>query len=74
MLSTVKLEALGRPAVAVVTGVFEDLAGRMAAHNQRPDLKILVLPYPIEDQAADDVREIARAYYPKLLDALGVQS
>jgi hypothetical protein len=72
VLSTVKLEARGLPAVAVVTAVFEDLAGRMAAHNQRPDLKILVMPYPMEDKPADDVREMARAYYPKLLDALGV--
>ena len=72
MLSTVKLEARGLPAVAVVTAVFEDLAGRMAAHNHRPDLKILVMPYPIEDKPADEVREIARAWYPKLLDALGV--
>jgi hypothetical protein len=71
VLSTVKLEARGRPAVAVVTAVFEDLGHRMAEHNQRPDLKLLVMPYPMEDKPADEVREIARACYPQLLALLG---
>jgi hypothetical protein len=73
VLSTVKLEARGRPAVAVVTAVFEDLAHRMSEHNQRPDLKLLVMPYPMEDKPADEVREIARACYPQLLALLGVR-
>lgn len=71
MLSTVKLEAKGLPAVAVVTAVFEDLAYRMAEHNQRPDLKVMVMPYPMEDKPEDEVREIARTFYPALLDAVG---
>jgi hypothetical protein len=71
VLSTVKLEARGRPAVAVVTAVFEDLGHRMAEHNQRPDLKLLVMPYPMEDKPVDEVREIARACYPQLLGLLG---
>ena len=73
MLSTVKLEAKRLPAVAIVTAVFEDLAHRMAEHNERPDLKILVLPYPMEDKPEAEVREIARDFYPQLLDALGVK-
>jgi hypothetical protein len=71
VLSTVKLEARGLPAAAVVTAVFEDLAHRMAEHNQRPDLKVLVMPYPMEDKAVHEVREIARAFYPQLLALLG---
>jgi hypothetical protein len=71
VLSTVKLEARGLPAVTVVTAVFEDLAQRMAEHNQRPDLKVLVMPYPMEDKPVDEVREIARACYPQLVALLG---
>jgi hypothetical protein len=71
VLSTVKLEARGLPAAAVVTAVFEDLAQRMAEHNRRPDLKVLVMPYPMEDKPVDEVREIARACYPQLLALLG---
>ena len=72
MLSSVNLEEQGKPAAAIVTGSFEDLAHRMAEHNERPDLKILVLPYPMEDKPEAEVREIARVFYPQLLDALGV--
>ena len=71
MLSTVRLEERGLPAVAVVTGSFEDLAYRMREHNKRPDLNILVLPYPLEDQSDDYVREVARGAYPRLLSMLG---
>jgi hypothetical protein len=71
VLSTVKLEQRGIPAVAVVTEVFEDLADRMAEHNKHPDLPLLVLPYPMEDKPAGEVREIAREYYPLLLKLLG---
>ena len=71
MLSTVRLEERGLPAVAVVTGSFEDLAYRMREHNKHPDLNVLVLPYPLEDQAEEFVREAARDAYPQLLSMLG---
>lgn len=71
MLSTVRLEDKGLPSVAVVTESFEDLAYRMRDHNNHPELNVLVLPYPLEDQPEDRVREVARAAYPKLLDLLG---
>ena len=73
MLAAVKLEDKGIPAIAVVTRVFEDLAARMAEHNARPDLPVLVLPYPMEDLPTDEVRAIARAAYPEFLDMLGVK-
>jgi hypothetical protein len=72
VLSTVRLEERGIPAVAVVTRVFEDLAGRMAEHNRHPDLPVLVLPYPMEDMPAEEVRDVARQSYPQLLKLLGV--
>jgi hypothetical protein len=71
VLSTVRLEERGLPAVAVVTGSFEDLAYRMREHNNHPDLNVLVLPYPLEDQAQDYIRDVARAAYPQLLSMLG---
>jgi hypothetical protein len=57
--------------VAVVTASFEDLAYRMRDHNQHPDLPVLVLPYPLEDQPEEQVRTVARKFYPELLDMLG---
>jgi hypothetical protein len=59
------------PAVAVVTGSFEDLAYRMREHNNHPELKVLVLPYPLEDRPEEYIREAARTAYPQLLSMLG---
>jgi hypothetical protein len=73
VLSSVRLEAKGLPAVAVVTASFEDLAYRMREHNRNPDLHVLVLPYPLEDRPEDEIREVARRFYPQLLDMLGVK-
>lgn len=72
MLSTVELEARGIPAVAIVTESFADLAQQMARHNNRPDLKILVLPYPLDDIPEADIRAVGRQYYPELLKMVGV--
>jgi hypothetical protein len=71
VLSTARIEDLGLPAVAVVTASFEDLAYRMRDHNKHPDLNVMVLPYPLEDKPEQYVREVARTFYPQLLDLLG---
>ena len=55
----------------MVTESFADLAYLMRKHNNHPDLQVLVLPYPLEDQHEDYVREIARTSYPGLLEMLG---
>lgn len=72
MLSTVRLVEKGLPGVAVVTASFEDLAYRMRDHNGYPDLDVLVLPYPLEERPEAEVREVARSFYPRLLEMLGV--
>lgn len=71
MLSSVRIEDRGLPAVAVVTQSFEDLAYRMRDHNKRPKLNVMVLPYPLEDKPEDHVRAVARQFYPALVDLLG---
>jgi hypothetical protein len=59
--------------VVVVTEEFVELAHRMAAHHQRPSLRLLVLPYPLEGRPEEEVRQIALDAYPRLLDVLGVR-
>lgn len=73
MLSSVRIEERGLPAVAVVTGSFEDLAYRMREHNGHPELNVLVLPYPLEDRPEEEVRQVARDFYPRLLELLGAK-
>jgi hypothetical protein len=58
------------PAVVVVTAVFENL-GRTAARAQGyPDLRMLVLPHPMEARPEAEVRAIARARFDELIGRL----
>ena len=63
----------GKTAVAVVTREFESLSQTMASNAGRKGLRVLALPYPLETLPEEEVREIARAYFPKLLDVLGAE-
>ena len=38
------------------------------------DLKVLVMPYPLEARPDDELRAIALEYYPKALELLGVRA
>jgi hypothetical protein len=53
-----------------VTQEFEVLGHRMAANAGHSGLRIHVLPYPLESRPEHEVREIARAHWPKLLATL----
>lgn len=72
MLSTVRIEERGLPAAAIVTESFKDLADIMARHHEHPDLHIMVLPYPLDGRPEDELRAIARDFYPALTEMLGV--
>ncbi len=63
----------GKTAVVVVTAEFEHLAHTMAANAGRAGLRVHVLPYPLESRPEAEVREIARAHWPRLLDTLGAE-
>ena len=53
-----------------MTQEFEELAHSMAANAGRVGLRVHVLPYPLESRPEDEVREIARLHWPKLLETL----
>lgn len=53
-----------------MTQEFEVLAHNMAANAGRVGLRVHVLPYPLESKPEDEVREIARQHWPKLLETL----
>ena len=42
----------------------------MAANAGRAGLRVHVLPYPLESKPEDEVREIARQHWSKLLETL----
>jgi hypothetical protein len=60
-----------KAAVAVVTAEFETLAHTMAANAGRPGLRVHVLPYPLDSLPEAEVRAIARAHWPQILETMG---
>lgn len=56
----------------MITEEFITIASRIAALKGHASLRQLVLPYPLETRPEDECRAIAREFYPKLLETLGV--
>jgi hypothetical protein len=65
------VEEQQKPAVVVITEEFVTIASRIAALKGHTSLRRLVLPYPLETRPEEECREIAREYYPRLLETLG---
>lgn len=63
-------EATGIPAVVVVTEVFANLARTAARAHGYPEMRMLVLPHPMEGRPEAEVRAIARARLGELVAAL----
>jgi hypothetical protein len=62
-----------KPAVLVVTAEFERLAAELAKQSGHPDLRTLVLPYPLETRPDEEVTAIAADAFPRLVRLLGVR-
>jgi hypothetical protein len=69
----VTLEQHGKPSIVVVCSEFETHARNMARFLGHGDLKVLVMPYPLEARPDDELLKIADEYYPQALDLLGVR-
>jgi len=66
----VYLEKRGVPSSTVVSTAFLT-HGHLAAKNlQLDDLPLLVVPHPLNDLTPDEVRELARAAYPVVIEQL----
>lgn len=68
----VSVEKEAKPAVAVVCEEFETHGRNMATHLGHPDMKVLVLPYPLEARPEEELHQIAEEYYPRFLELVGV--
>ena len=71
---SVVVEEKHKPVVAIVTEEFEVHGHNVATHLGHGDLKLLVLPYPLEARPEEELRAIADEYYPQVLSLLGAQS
>ena len=68
----VAVEEHEKPVVAIVCEEFTVHAHNVARHVGHSDMSVLVLPYPLEARPTEELEQIARDYYPKVLDLLGV--
>ena len=71
---SVVVEAKQKPVVAIVTEEFEVHGHNVATHLGHGDLKVLVLPYPLEARPEAELRAIADESYPRVLELLGAAS
>ncbi len=69
---SVAIEDHGKPVVAMVCEEFVVHGRNVATHVGHRDLKILVLPYPLEARPEAGLRAIADEFYPQVLEMLGV--
>jgi len=69
---SVTVEEHHKPVVAVVCDEFTVHAHNVSRHVGHSDMKVLVLPYPLEARPTDELEQIARDYYPQVLELLGV--
>lgn len=65
------VEAKGKPVAAAICEEFASHARTTAAFLGHPELKVLVLPYPLETRPDDELRRIAEEFYPKFLTLIG---
>lgn len=65
------VEERKKAVVAVVCEEFVTHARTTAAFLEHPNLKLLVLPYPLETRPEAELRAIADTWYPRFLTALG---
>jgi len=70
----VSIEATNTPVIALVCDEFATHGANMARHLGHGDLKILVMPYPLEARPEEELRAIADEYYPQALQLLGVHA
>jgi len=67
----VTLENLAKPAVVAVCSEFQQHGRNMASYLGHSQLKMLVLPYPLESRPEAEIRAIAAEHYPTFLELLG---
>jgi hypothetical protein len=70
---TVVVEDRQKPVVMAVTEEFLGLGVSIADVEGHSNMQRLIFPYPLEGLPEEEVRKIAREYFPKFLDVIGVK-
>ena len=70
MHDTLKLEALGRPAVPLATHEFMTAARAQAAALGRPEFDAVYVPHPVQDQTRAEIEAKADAVIEEVIARL----
>jgi len=62
-----------KPVVLAVTQQFADLGTRVAEVEGHSNMRQLVFPYPLEGLPEEEVRKLAREYFPRFLEVIGAE-
>ena len=74
MRDAVTLEDMKLPVIAAITEEFTVHSENIARMEGHAALRRLILPYPLEGLSDAELDEIADAFYPAMLQGLGVQA
>jgi hypothetical protein len=69
----VSVEKQGKPVVAAVCEEFATHGRNTAKMLGHADLKMLVLPYPLEPKTEAEWRQVAADFYPQFLSLIGAR-
>jgi len=67
----VAVEAKQKPAIAAICDEFVSHARTTASFLGHPNLKVLVLPYPLETRPEPELLVVAEQFYPRFLALVG---
>lgn len=67
------VEASGKPVAAAICEEFVGHARTTASFLGHPELKVLVLPYPLETLSEAELQPIAEESYPRFLTLIGAE-
>lgn len=73
MRDTAVVEDKSKPVVLAVTQQFADLGTYAAGVEGHSNMRQLVFPYPLEGLPEEEIRRLAREYFPRFLDVIGAQ-
>lgn len=73
MRDTAVVEDKFKPVVLAVTQQFADLGTKVAEMEGHSNMRKLIFPYPLEGLPEEEVRKLAREYFPRFLEVIGAE-
>ena len=73
MRDTAIVEDKSKPVVLAVTQQFADLGTKVAEMEGHSNMRNIIFPYPLEGLPEEEIRKLAREYFPRFLEVIGAE-